>query len=468
MGPMILPPGRAEVVDWQVVDPSTLVVGLDIGSSRTKSLLLDRLGNEVVTTVAPTPFARSGEHIEMTQDDLLSCVRGVLEGLGPARFQVAAVAVTGMAESGAPLDDSGSALAPIIAWHDPRGAEAVTALERRFGHELSRNLGQRIRTVSSVAKLGWLIGNGVERIHSWLGVPELCQFALCGSRATDYSLAARTGAYHVAEKRWLDEVTGALGFDVDVFPAVRPAGVAMGRVSQAASVWSGLPAGIPVTIAGHDHLAALAGSGAQAGDFGNSVGTAESVVARTPTVPDLERALDRGVAVTLAPSGSGWAVMAGAARSGTVLSAVADAVGTPPAELDERSDGAGSRPDGSAVADPELLNAVLAGDLSGLDRRHPERTWAALLAALSERTWDAVGRAGDLVGTPQRVVVFGGGAASRRWLSIKAANPTAELWRSTTPEAAARGAALTAGVAAGWWATPEDGPAPRLERVESD
>jgi sugar (pentulose or hexulose) kinase len=45
-------------------------------------------------------------------------------------------------------------------------------------------------------------------------------------------------------------------------------------------------AGVPVTLAGHDHLAALSGAGAGMDDFGNSVGTAESVVALTRTFPE--------------------------------------------------------------------------------------------------------------------------------------------------------------------------------------
>lgn len=368
--------------------------------------------------------------------------------------------ITGMAESGAPLDAEGFPLAPVIAWLDPRGAEAVATLEERLGAELTQRIGQRIRTVSSAAKLGWLIDHGMTGIRRWLGVPELCLFALTGAQVTDYSLASRTGAYDIVSCRWIAEVPFALGFPVDVFPTVHAAGSTMGRVARSASVWAGLPLGVPVTLAGHDHLAALCGSGAGRADFGNSVGTAESVVVRTAIRPDFDRALALRVAVTRPPNGDGWAILAGAARAGTAVGAAAHALGASPADLDRQAGGT-ARSD-----DPELLAAALAGSISAPAGVPAGEIWNGLLVALSQRTWEAVERATDLTGPPSRLVVFGGGARSLPWLQAKADLGTVPVWRTTTREAAARGAALMAGVAAGWWSSVHHGPATSLEEVE--
>ncbi len=429
--------------------------------------MIDGNGVEVASTTVRTPFRSHRGRVEMDVHALWEALRRVVGELGDHRHDVAAVGITGMAESGAPLDRGGQPLAPVIAWHDDRGTETVALLEARFGDELSRRIGQRLRTVSSVAKLGWSLAQGLAEVHRWLGVPELCLFALTGSQVTDHSLAARTGCYDVTQRAWWSEVPAALGFAVEVLPPVRAAGAVLGRVSTAGASWSGLPIGVPVTLAGHDHLAALAGSGARPGDFGNSVGTAESVAASADELPDVDRALDQRVALTVRPEGDGWALLSGAARAGRVIEALSAELRLSPAALDVLAGAAGDAID--AVDATQLLDAVLVGKPLVMPWGSPGVIWNGLLRALAERTWEAVDRAASLVGPPLRLIVFGGGSRSDPWLQAKASlgvGADVAVWRSRAGEAAARGAALQAGVAAGWWPSTLRAPRAELEEVD--
>jgi xylulokinase len=264
-----------------------------------------------------------------------------------------------------------------------------------------------------VAKLGWLLDHGLPQPDRWLGVPELVLWLLTGAECTEHSLAARTGAYDLTERRWLDEVVEHLGLPPDVFAPVRPAGTAMGLVSGGAAAAYGIPAGIPVTIAGHDHLAAAAALDAEPGDLFTSVGTAETLIRRIGAPPDVDRALELNLAVTVWPGGESWGVFASAARAGAVVEAVCIELGVQPGELD---------------------------DLTGL----PSERWTATLQELTARTAEAVERMVALTGPYGRLVVFGGGSRSRRWAEAKAARLDVPLQRCPFPDAAARGAALAA------------------------
>jgi xylulokinase len=91
--------------------------------------------------------------------------------------------------------------------------------------------------------------------------------------------------------------------------------------------------------------------------------------------------------------------------------------------------------------------------------------WATLLDALAAYTAETIAVVTGVVGPRERLVVFGGGSTSPPWLAAKARHSPLPVWRSTTAHAVARGAALQAGVAAGWWTTLDEAPAVDVEPV---
>jgi len=441
-----------------------LLLGIDVGTTRIKAVAVDGAGEEHGSTSASTPFRPVAGGVEMDAVDLHRALVDVVAGLGPARGDIAGVGIAGLAESGAPLR-AGRAVAPIIAWHDGRGVETAASLERRFGPALARWTGRRVRTVSSLAKLGWLLDHGLALPDRWLGVPELALRFLTGAEATEYSLAARTGAYHVTDQRFLPEVVahvaaGARDGPTDgLFPPVLPAGAVMGRVSEAAAGDFGIPARIPVSIAGHDHLAAAVGLGARPDDLFNSVGTAETVVRRMDAVPDVDRALGLDLAVSVWPGGRAWAVLASAVRAGLVVGTLAAHLGVDPAALD-RLAAVGGGEHGRRAGDPapvDLGQGIVVPD------GPPAEMWTATLRALARRTAAAADRVAALSGPHRRLVVFGGGSRSPVWLRAKAEELGVPVVACPVAEAAARGAALVAGVAAGWWPDVGAGPVPALD-----
>ncbi len=407
-------------------------------------MLVDGDGTVRAAVSKPTPFTpRLGGGVDMEASDLEGVLRVLIGELGEARSGVAGVGVAGMAESGVPLAE-GHPLGPILAWFDGRGEETASELVAALGPGLALRIGQRVRSVSSVAKLGWLLADGMPLPQRWLGVPETVLYLLTDAEATEHSLAARTGAYDVAAGSWISEVADVLGVSPDIFPAVATAGEPMGEVSAQAAAWYGLPAGVPVTIAGHDHLAAAEGVGADDDDILNSVGTAETLLRRTSVLPDLERSLELGLAVTVRPGGRGWVVLASARRSGQVLEGLAAEHALTPAELDG------------------LAAEVMAGSGSTA----AGRAWAEALGDLAERSAGGVERVTELTGPASRLLVYGGGSRSQPWLALKArALHPLPVLRVVTSDAVARGAALAAGVAAGWWPSPAAAPPAPLEPV---
>ena len=438
-----------------------LLLGLDVGTTRMKALLMDGHGEERSSSSVPTPFSSNEDGTEMAVEDLRASVRALVADLDEGLGRAEGVGVAGVAESGTVLDGRDRVLAPVIAWHDPRGEEAVQRLNEALGDALSNRIGQPLRTVSSVAKLGWLTGSGIEGVRRWLGVPELCLFQLTGAHATEHSLAARTGAFDVRERRWLPQVAEAMDLPPDVFAPVLAAGAGMGRVSAEGAAWSGLPEGIPVTIAGHDHLAGAEGVAAGADDSVNSVGTAETVMRRSAGPPDVERALELRTAVTVRPCGEEWVVLASAARAGLVLDGAAAALDRSLTDLDALAEEAQEE----AHIDDELVRSIQDGARPELPDASPGEVWNGLLRALSERTRQSLGRLDELLGPSRRLIVFGGGSRSAPWMKVKARVAGLPVFRTRAPDAVVRGAACFAGVATGWWASVGEAPSPPLDEA---
>ena len=440
-----------------MTEDTDLLLGLDVGSSRTKALLLDGEGEAAGSAQATTPFRTSSRGTEASAAEIVAAVAEVLAGLGEARRRVSAVGIAGIAESGVPLDLGGEAMAPVIAWHDRRGEDVAERLAERFGPEIHRRIGQQLRYVATVCKLGWLLQHGLDGPCRWLGVPELCLDALTGSRATEWSLAGRTGCWDIGRGEWMAEVAQAAGFSIEVFPPVGGAGETLGTVGGDGASRFGLRRGIPVTIAGHDHLVGMVGSGTERADFADSVGTAETVIARTAELPEVDRAIERGAATGIFPGRDGWAVLIGSARSGLAVEAAASSLGKSPADLDRLA------PNAPLLPAPGLAESLEKRETPALPEGPAGAVWATLLDVLARFTAEAVERVADVAGPPERLVVFGGGARSEPWLAAKARHISVPVWRSRAEDAVARGAAVFAGVAAGWWTTPDAAPRPPLD-----
>ena len=167
-----------------------------------------------------------------------------------------------------------------------------------------------------------------------LNVAEWIVRGLGGEEATEQSLASRTGWLRLAQRSWWSDTLEWSGASETLMPPLVTAGTPLGRVSADA----GLPrlTGAVLTMAGHDHQAAVIGAGADGpGDELDSCGTAEALV-RT-----IAPGLSPLVIAELAEAGitTGWHAVAdhwcllGATQGGLALQRVLALIGKDNADL---------------------------------------------------------------------------------------------------------------------------------------
>jgi sugar (pentulose or hexulose) kinase len=429
---------------------STVLLGLDVGTTSCKAAVVTPAGEELGHGRAPIPWdiVPSGAEIapaRFVEAALAAASHALAEVPGAS---VAGLGVASMAETGVLLDRAGTPLAPAIAWHDARGEEAAADLAARFGDRFRERTGLEPRPLCSAAKVAWLhdAHPATRDAARWLGVAEWVVRGLGGDDIAELSLASRTGWLDVHACDWWDETLAWTGIGRDLLAPLAVAGTPAGSVGDA------LPAarGAVLAVGGHDHLSAAVGAGAVAeGDVLDSWGTAEALIRATAPLPP-ERVLE---AVRLGINVGRHAVpdrhcLLGADRTGAMLGRVMAMLGYGAdrrAELEAAALAAPADAGGITVRgiheDETTIEGIAAGASPGL-------VWRAALTAACCSAASILERMERVAGPRSRLVVAGGWAEGAAARALKEAT-LGPFSATDAAYAGARGAALTAGSAAG-------------------
>ena len=439
---------------------STLFIGLDVGTKTSKAVVFTEAGEEITTGRADTPWTFTASGAELDATALLAAAKAALaEALAacpPAT--IAGLGVTSLAESGVLLDQRGVPVAPVIAWHDTRDHAELAHLRNAItAQDFSAMTGLPLRQQWSLTKHRWLLDNvpAARSAVRRLNVAEWIVRGLGGEEATEQSLASRTGWLRLAQRSWWSDTLEWSGASETLMPPIVTAGTPLGRVSADA----GLPrlTGAVLTVAGHDHQAAVIGAGADGpGDELDSCGTAEALV-RT-----IAPGLSPLVTTELAEAGitTGWHAVAdhwcllGATQGGLALQRILALLGKDKADLPQLD------ADAIALSTPSVRVVAPAFgrlDILGVaDGDGPARLWRAALEAVTDQAAEIHNAMSMVSGAHRALVVTGGWSHSQGLIAVKRRR-FGDLVRADVNEAGARGAALLAAKAAGA-AAPADSP----------
>ena len=138
--------------------------------------------------------------------------------------------------------------------------------------------GLPISPLATIAKLAWMRAQGTGlRGRQWLNVPEFVVHRLGGARASEMSLAARTGLLDQDSEQLWPAALAAIDADPELIPPLVLAGTPLGRAGGYAVPEA--VRGAVLTVAGHDHPVAAVGCGTtRADEIFDSFGTAEALV----------------------------------------------------------------------------------------------------------------------------------------------------------------------------------------------
>jgi xylulokinase len=273
----------------------TNVLGIDVGTSGLKAVILDAQGITLDEATASYPLKTPQPGwTEQEPEDWWAAARAALADLwarGHSPREIAALGLTGQMHSLVLLDGGGSVLAPAILWSDQRTEAECQELTDRIGaSELLARTGNRALPGFTAPKLLWVRRHWPDvhrRARTMLLPKDFIRFRLSNAPATDVSDASGTLLFDVRHRRWSAEVVEALEIDRSWLPPAVEGTTQTGVVSAEAAAVTGLLPGTPVIAGGGDNAAAAVGVDAvEPGVLTLSIGTSGVLFAPLTRYPE--------------------------------------------------------------------------------------------------------------------------------------------------------------------------------------
>ena len=456
-------------------------IGIDIGTSGTKTVLFDECGRPIASHTIEYPLYQP--HNGWAEQDpadwanaSFGTVRAVVEKSGVNPSDIVGVGLSGQMHGLVMLDADNRPLRPSIIWCDQRTARECDEITARVGADkLIAITANPALTGFTASKILWVRNNEPEvyaKCAHILLPKDYIRFLLTGVYASEVSDAGGMQLLDVPKRTWSDEVLGALEIDRGLLGDMYESPEITGYITEDASRLTGLLPGTPVVGGAGDNAAAAVGVGVvNDGDAFTTIGTSGVVFAHTDNV-----SIDpRGRVHTFCCAVPGaWHVMGVTQAAGLSLRwlrdtvcmeevAAAASLGVDPYEV--MCAEAAKSPIGAnrLLYLPYLmgertphLDPDVRGAFVGLSAMHTRSDMTrAVLEGVSYSLTDCMSVLREMAVNPTVMRVCGGGGRSPMWRQMLAdmfGIPTAV----TTAEGPALGVAILAMVGAGIYPTVSD------------
>lgn len=283
---------------WREI-PVRYLIGLDIGTTGVKGLVIDGAGRVVKRAFEGYPLEnpRPGWAEQNPADwwrATVSVLRELLSQNGAGREiraeDIAGIGLSGQMHSSVFLDASGEVVRPAILWCDVRTSDecrwitaAVGGRERLI--ELTCNPALEGFTAPKIIWLRDHEPENFKRVAKVLLPKDYIRYRMTGEMATEVSDAAGTLLFDVAGRRWSRDVLNALGLNEGMVPPYVESQDVCGRITREVADATGLLEGTPVVAGGADNTCGAVGAGiVKEGRVLTSIGSSGVVVAHTDRV----------------------------------------------------------------------------------------------------------------------------------------------------------------------------------------
>jgi xylulokinase len=241
-----------------------MYMGIDIGTSAVKAVVIDELGVVIDQASAPLDISRP-QPLWSEQDPAQwwSATDTAVKSLRPASCQaVRGIGLSGQMHGATLLDERREVLRPAILWNDGRSAPQCAALEAALP-EMTRITGNRAMPGFTAPKLLWVRAHEPDTFAETAMVllpKDYVRLCMTGDTASDMSDSSGTLWLDVAGRRWSHAMLAATGLEERQMPTLYEGNQITGELrADVAAAWG--MARVPVAGGGGDNAAGAIGVG---------------------------------------------------------------------------------------------------------------------------------------------------------------------------------------------------------------
>lgn len=243
-------------------------IGIDLGTSAVKLLLMDEKGSiqKITNREYPIFFPKPAWSEQNPSDWYDQTIAGLKELLSDCdKSKVAGLSFGGQMHGLVALDDKDQVIRPAILWNDSRTTEECDYLNNEIGRKkLAEYTGNISFTGFTAPKVLWMKKNEPEnfaRIAKIMLPKDYLSYRLCGVHATDVSDASGTLFFDVKNRQWSKEMCEILGIKEECLPEIYESFAAVGTLKPEIARELGLSPNVKIAAGAGDNAAAAVGTG---------------------------------------------------------------------------------------------------------------------------------------------------------------------------------------------------------------
>lgn len=458
------------------------LIGVDIGTSGTKTVLFDLSGNVLASSTKEYPMYQP-QNGWAEQDPLdwwtatYTTIRSVIASSGIKPDDIKGIGLSGQMHGLVMLDGEGAILRNSIIWCDQRTTKECCQITERVGrNRLIEITANPALTGFTASKIMWVKNNEpklFERCRRILLPKDYIRYMLTGEFATEVSDASGMQLIDIKTRNWSEEVLFKLKIDKSLLAPVYESYVVTGSINKYAGELTGLLEGTPVAGGAGDQAAGAIGNGiVKPGIISSTIGTSGVVFAHTdkPCIDPMGRIQTFCHAVP-----NSWHIMGVTQAAGLSLKWFRDnfctsemeaalQMGIDPYELMDKEAEMSSVGANGIIYLPYLmgertphLDPNARGVFFGLSAIHTKRDMLrAVMEGVSYSLKDCMELIKDRGIVVKEVRASGGGGKSALWRQMQSNMFSCNVNTMNSKEGPALGAAILAGVGTGEYSSVQE------------